>query len=47
VAINPEFYTKTENSKLFLTFLLTVVMEGLKDKYSLHFATEGKEDLEL
>ncbi|XP_021917248.1 PIH1 domain-containing protein 1 isoform X1 [Zootermopsis nevadensis] len=40
VAINPEFYKKTENSKLFLTFLLTVVMEGLMDKYGLHLATE-------
>lgn len=43
VAINPEFYKKTENSKLFLSFLLTVVMEGLKDKYSLSLQTEGKE----
>ncbi|GFG30476.1 hypothetical protein Cfor_08103 [Coptotermes formosanus] len=40
VAINREFYKKTENSKVFLTFLLTVVMEGLKDKYSLHLQTE-------
>lgn len=43
VAINPEFYKKTENSKLFLSFLLTVVMEGLKDKYSLSLQTDGKE----
>ncbi|PNF24826.1 hypothetical protein B7P43_G15135 [Cryptotermes secundus] len=40
VAINPEFYKKTENSKLFLSFLLTVVMEGLKDKYSLSLQTD-------
>lgn len=40
VAINREFYKKIENSKVFLTFLLTVVMEGLKDKYSLHLQTE-------
>jgi hypothetical protein len=45
VATNSEFYKKTEKSKLFLTFLLTVVMEGLKDKYSLDFATEGTEEL--
>jgi hypothetical protein len=45
VAINREFYKKTENSKVFLTFLLTVVMEGLKDKYSLHLQTEGKVQL--
>jgi hypothetical protein len=43
VAINPEFYKKTENSKLFRSFLLTVVMEGLKDKYSLSLQTDGKE----
>jgi hypothetical protein len=43
VAINPEFYKKTENSKLFLSFLLTVVMEGLKDKYTLSLQTDGKE----
>jgi hypothetical protein len=43
VAINPVFYKKTENSKLFLSFLLTVVMEGLNDKYSLSLQTEGKE----
>jgi hypothetical protein len=47
VAINSEFYKKTVNSKLFLSFLLTVVMEGLKDKYSLHLETHGKEGLEL
>jgi len=32
VAINSVFYKKTENSKLFLSFLITIVMEGLKDK---------------
>lgn len=43
VAINPEFYKKTENIKLFLSFFLTVVMEALKDKYSLGLQTDGKE----
>jgi len=47
VAINREFYKKIENNKVFLTFLLTVVMEGLKDKYSLHLQTEGKVCSEL
>jgi hypothetical protein len=47
VAINPEFYKKTENSKLFLSFLLTVAMEGLKDKYSLSLQADGKEGYNL
>jgi hypothetical protein len=47
VAINREFYKKIENSKLFLSFFITVVMEGLKDKYSLHLQIEGKVCSEL
>jgi hypothetical protein len=43
VAINPEFYKKIENNKLFLSFLLAVVMAGLNDKYGLNLQTEGKE----
>ncbi|CAH0407075.1 unnamed protein product [Chilo suppressalis] len=33
VAINPEFFKKIENDDLFRTFFLTVVFEGLQDKY--------------
>lgn len=33
VAINPEFYSKIEKDDLFQTFFLTVVFEGLQDKY--------------
>lgn len=33
VAINPEFFKKIEKDDLFRTFFLTVVFEGLQDKY--------------
>ncbi|XP_022814633.1 PIH1 domain-containing protein 1-like [Spodoptera litura] len=33
VAINPEFFKKIEKDDLFQTFFLTVVFEGLQDKY--------------
>ncbi|XP_045768080.1 PIH1 domain-containing protein 1-like [Maniola jurtina] len=33
VAINPEFFSKIEKDDLFQTFFLTVVFEGLQDKY--------------
>ncbi|KAL4719055.1 hypothetical protein ACJJTC_018734, partial [Scirpophaga incertulas] len=33
VAINPDFFKKIENDDLFRTFFLTVVFEGLRDKY--------------
>ncbi|XP_045495316.1 PIH1 domain-containing protein 1-like [Colias croceus] len=33
VAINPDFFTKIEKDDLFQTFFLTVVFEGLQDKY--------------
>ncbi|KAG6460384.1 hypothetical protein O3G_MSEX011951 [Manduca sexta] len=33
VAINPEFMKKIEKDELFQTFFLTVVFEGLQDKY--------------
>ncbi|CAH0714255.1 unnamed protein product, partial [Brenthis ino] len=33
VAINPEFFSKIEKDVLFQTFFLTVVFEGLQDKY--------------
>ncbi|PSN31482.1 PIH1 domain-containing protein 1 [Blattella germanica] len=41
VAINPEFFKKVHNSVLFKKFLLTVVIEGLQDKYSIELETEG------
>lgn len=33
VAINPDFFSKIEKDDLFQTFFLTVVFEGLQDKY--------------
>lgn len=33
VAIHPEFFKKIEKDELFQTFFLTVVFEGLQDKY--------------
>ncbi|XP_004926574.1 PIH1 domain-containing protein 1-like [Bombyx mandarina] len=33
VAVNPEFFKKIEKDELFQTFFLTVVFEGLQDKY--------------
>lgn len=33
VAVNPEFFKKIEKDDLFQTFFLTVVFEGLQDKY--------------
>lgn len=33
VAINPNFFNKIEKDDLFQTFFLTVVFEGLQDKY--------------
>ncbi|XP_028172080.1 PIH1 domain-containing protein 1-like [Ostrinia furnacalis] len=33
IAINPEFYKKTEKDELWRTFFLTIVFEGLQDKY--------------
>ncbi|CAG9785458.1 unnamed protein product [Diatraea saccharalis] len=40
VAINPEFFKKVENDDLFRTFFLTVVFEGLQDKYQ--FELDGQ-----
>ncbi|KAJ9591213.1 hypothetical protein L9F63_002219 [Diploptera punctata] len=40
VAIHPEFFKKTEKSKLFRSFMLRVVMEGLQDKYTIQLETE-------
>ncbi|XP_045447588.1 PIH1 domain-containing protein 1-like [Melitaea cinxia] len=33
VAVNPDFFSKVEKCDLFQTFFLTVVFEGLQDKY--------------
>ncbi|XP_047530300.1 PIH1 domain-containing protein 1-like [Vanessa atalanta] len=33
VAVNPDFFSKIEKDDLFQTFFLTVVFEGLQDKY--------------
>ncbi|KAB0794670.1 hypothetical protein PPYR_11509 [Photinus pyralis] len=40
IAINTKFMYKIENSVLFKNFLLTVVFEGLRDKYNLHMTDE-------
>lgn len=40
VAINPIFFQKVENNKLFKQFFLTVVFEGLQDKYNMTINVE-------
>nr|CAH8873182.1 unnamed protein product [Trichobilharzia regenti] len=35
VAINPEFYEKVKSSELFEAFLMTVIFEGLENKYGI------------
>lgn len=41
VAINSAFFTKVENSLLFQTFLITIAMEGLEDKYKMELDKNG------
>lgn len=42
VAINPEFFKKIEKDELFQTFFLTVVFEGLQDKYQFEVEMQQK-----
>jgi len=42
VAINSTFYSKVESSLLFQTFLVTISMEGLEDKYTMELDKNGK-----
>lgn len=39
IAIHPTFFKKVENSQLFKQFLLTVVFEGIQDKYNITINT--------
>jgi len=41
VAINSAFFTKVDNSLLFQTFLITIAMEGLEDKYKMELDKNG------
>ena len=42
VAINTTFFSKVESNLLFQTFLITLAMEGLEDKYSMELDKNGK-----
>ena len=42
VAINSTFFLKVEGSLLFQTFLITIAMEGLEDKYKMELDKNGK-----
>ncbi|KAJ2949992.1 hypothetical protein O0L34_g11324 [Tuta absoluta] len=42
VAINPDFFKKIEKDDLFQTFFLTVVFEGLQDKYQFEIDMQKK-----
>lgn len=35
VCINPQFFTKISNSKLFMSFFISIVIEGLEEKYQI------------
>lgn len=38
VVVSPEFMAKMNNSELFKTFFLTVMMEGLESKYDIELS---------
>lgn len=42
VAINSTFFVKVESNILFQTFLVTIAMEGLEDKYKMELDKNGK-----
>ena len=42
VAINSTFFLKVGGSLLFQTFLITIAMEGLEDKYKMELDKNGK-----
>ena len=41
IAINSTFFLKVESNLLFQTFLITLAMEGLEDKYSMELDKNG------
>lgn len=41
VAINSTFFAKVEGSLLFQTFLVTIAIEGLEDKYKMELDKNG------
>ncbi|XP_012252460.2 PIH1 domain-containing protein 1-like [Athalia rosae] len=41
IAINTEFFKKCKEQKLFWVFMITVVLEGVSDKYDKHISPEG------
>lgn len=41
VAINSTFFAKVEGSPLFQTFLVTIAIEGLEDKYKMELDKNG------
>lgn len=41
VAINSKFFAKVESSLFFQTFLITIAMEGLEDKYKMELDKNG------
>ncbi len=50
IAINSSFFAKVESSLLFQTFLVTIAMEGLEDKYKMELdknGTQGKTNFQL
>lgn len=42
IAINSKFIDKVEGSLLFQTFLITIAMEGLDDKYGMELDKNSK-----
>jgi len=38
VVVSPEFMSKMQSSDLFRTFFLTVMMEGLEEKYNIELS---------
>lgn len=42
VAISSEFYNKVKKNKLFMEFLMTIVLEGLENKYNVELSRDWK-----
>ena len=42
VAVNSTFFNKVQTNKLFLSFFMTVVLEGIQDKYNLELDVSSK-----
>lgn len=41
IAINPEFYKKCRDNKIFWVFMIAIVIEGVSDKYDKRICPEG------